>query len=1149
MNEIIQDAMSYVRKYGTPDLFITMTCNPKWIEIIDQLYAGQQPQHRHDIIARVFELKIKAIMHLIQKVKIFGEVKCHMYTNEWQKRGLPHMHLLLWLQEKIRPNQVDDVICAELPDPKLDPQLYKTVVNSMVHNPCTGKKRAKCKIGDKCSKGYPKAFTKETQTGEDGYPRYRRRKKEDGGQQFEKYIDGEKFTITNEWIVPYSPLLSKLFDCHINVEYCQSIKAIKYVCKYINKGSDLAVMGLEDVNKEDEIACYQTARYISTNEACWKLFGFNIHHHHPPVVQMAVHIENGQRVQFNPDDPRAKRLLSNPPPRSTLTAFFDLNANDNFAKTLLYPEIPEYYVWDKASKTWRRRKRDGGAIGRVYIVHPNKTDCFHVRLLLHNVRGPTSFEDLRTVEGEICESYQKACSKLGLLEDDEQWDKTLTEIAESYSADHVRTMFATILACCRPSNPEELWEKHKASMCEDLLHKAKESNPHIDIVLTDAIINEGLILLENKLMLISGITLSHFKSMPDPDRSNELGIDQDYIRETSYETDQDEIQRKEDMLLPEQKIAFDSICAAVESQDGGGIFFIDAPGGTGKTFLLNLILARIRHKNMIALAVASSGIAATLLDGGRTAHSTLKLPLTKEEELCYITKQSSRANLLKQTQLIVWDECTMAHRSAVEAVDKTLKDFKNTDRLMGGITFVFAGDFRQTLPVIPKGTKADELDACLQECYFWKHVRVLKLTKNMRTHVHGDDTAEAFAKDLLKIGNGRLPLDSSSKLHVLPCGIAVKDIDELTESVFPNLEENLASHEWLFQRAILAPRNDAVESINIKLLRQLSVPEHTYKSFDKVCDGADFTKFPLEFLNSLQPPGVPPHNLILKVGAPIMMLRNIRPPQLVNGTRMSVKACRQSSIEAIILSGTYKGETVHIPRIPIEPNDCPIRFTRTQFPVRLAFAMSINKSQGQTLKVVGLQLEKPCFSHGQLYVGCSRVSSSDNLFVCTGHGTDLRTENVVYKEALTTSRDETSECSSDGWSSDADMALDDAAKTSPQAPRIELTKPTQPKENKEKQPTKMVNPKSAPKRKVDEKDTRVNNVGGSKAGIKNLRNRSIAIAALETVLVTDQPVKKKGNVKDAVKKIAKKSSKCIRDSKNFHKNCSEDEEERNGGDS
>ena len=91
------------------------------------------------------------------------------------------------------------------------------------------------------------------------------------------------------------------------------------------------------------------------------------------------------------------------------------------------------------------------------------------------------------------------------------------------------------------------------------------------------------------------------------------------------------------------------------------------------------------------------------------------------------------------------------------------------------------------------------------------------------------------------------------------------------------------------------------------------MPEHTYKSFDEVCDGADITKFPLEFLNSLQPPGVPPNNLILKVGAPIMMLRNIRPHQLVNGTRMSVKACRQSSIEAIILSGTYKGETFHIP--------------------------------------------------------------------------------------------------------------------------------------------------------------------------------------------------------------------------------------------
>ena len=138
----------------------------------------------------IFNLKIKALMHTIEKLNIFGEILCYMYTIEWQKRGLPHAHLLIWLEEKIRAHQLDDVISAELPDPQVDPKLYKTVVNNMVHAPCTGKKHARCKIADECSKGYPKPFTKETQTGEDGYPKYRRRKKEDGGHEFVKYIDG-----------------------------------------------------------------------------------------------------------------------------------------------------------------------------------------------------------------------------------------------------------------------------------------------------------------------------------------------------------------------------------------------------------------------------------------------------------------------------------------------------------------------------------------------------------------------------------------------------------------------------------------------------------------------------------------------------------------------------------------------------------------------------------------------------------------------------------------------------------------------------------------------------------------------------------------------------------------------------------------------
>ncbi|CAK1599237.1 unnamed protein product [Parnassius mnemosyne] len=102
-------------------------------------------------------------------------------------------------------------------------------------------------------------------------------------------------------------------------------------------------------------------------------------------------------------------------------------------------------------------------------------------------------------------------------------------------------------------------------------------------------------------------------------------------------------------------------------------------------------------------------------------------------------------------------------------------------------------------------------------------------------------------------------------------------------------------------------------------------------------------------------------------------------------------------IEATIINGKYAGENVCIPRIPMIPTDLPFEFKRLQFPVRLAFAMTINKSQGQSLSVCGINLENHCFSHGQLYVACSRVGKPSALFVLTS---DQKTKNVVYQRAL-----------------------------------------------------------------------------------------------------------------------------------------------------
>lgn len=167
-----------------------------------------------------------------------GETKCWMYSVEWQKRGLPHTHILIWLKEKIVPNQIDDIICAELPDPEEDEILFDIVCQQMIHGPCgVLNAYSPCMKDKKCTKRYPREFLQETQTGLDGYPLYRRRNPDDGGQTITKIIRNIRIDIDNRWVVPYNPLLSKMFNAHINVEVCNSVKSIKYICKYINKGS------------------------------------------------------------------------------------------------------------------------------------------------------------------------------------------------------------------------------------------------------------------------------------------------------------------------------------------------------------------------------------------------------------------------------------------------------------------------------------------------------------------------------------------------------------------------------------------------------------------------------------------------------------------------------------------------------------------------------------------------------------------------------------------------------------------------------------------------------------------------------------------------------------------------------------------------
>ena len=188
------------------------------------------------------------------------------------------------------------------------------------------------------------------------------------------------------------------------------------------------------------------------------------------------------------------------------------------------------------------------------------------------------------------------------------------------------------------------------------------------------------------------------------------------------------------MLNTDQLIVFNTVMKAIDDTAVyPKLFFVDGPGGTGKTFVYNTLLAKVRSRREIALAMASSGIAALLLNGGRTVHSRMKVPLsTNAHSACSITKQSVLARLIQRASLLVWDEAPMSHKHVAECMDRTLRDLCSCDLPFGGKVMVFGGDFRQILPVIRRGTRGDVASACLNRSSLWRYVKILNLTINMR---------------------------------------------------------------------------------------------------------------------------------------------------------------------------------------------------------------------------------------------------------------------------------------------------------------------------------------------------------------------------------------------------------------------------------
>nr|GEY43877.1 DNA helicase [Tanacetum cinerariifolium] len=553
------------------------------------------------------------------------------YIIEFQKRGLPRCHTLLWVDSSSKIQdaaRTDEYIYAELLDPVEDPKGYKVVSKLMMHGPCgVANPSAACTEKGICNKRFPKMYNDKTFFDTNGHTHYRRR-------QTQVHVMKSESTLDNCNVVLYNRILCLAFRAHINVEYYGWSMLIKYLFIYISKGPD-HILGKIDRSIKDaststgerhiqlnEIQNYIDGRLVCPFEACWIIFEYPIHRQEPVVQILNVHLENMQRFNFRERD-MLDIIVSMPDKKkTTLTEWYVYNNEHTHGRHLTYLDFPFEFVWYSDTKSWHRRVvRTKKSLGRLTYIHPNSGDFFCFRMLLSLQKGCKSPIKVRTVNGQVLPTYRVACEALGLLGDDREWDIALEESTVSASSAQLRTPFAQILIYCDLSDPPKLWRKHWEAMQHDIPTKISETTGILNYdvnthELQDHILYELETILNGFRKSVKEFGLPSPPERPLKDLKNKL-----LMKEKNYKR---------------------------------------------KTFLWKIIISSLRSQGKILLAVASSGIASLLLPAGRTATLDLSFHSTPMiDRRCFKAMDRTLRDLMNARETLFGGKKSRLRRSAI----------------------------------------------------------------------------------------------------------------------------------------------------------------------------------------------------------------------------------------------------------------------------------------------------------------------------------------------------------------------------------------------------------------------------------------------------------------------------------------------------
>ena len=363
-------------------------------------------------------------------------------------------------------------------------------------------------------------------------------------------------------------------------------------------------------------------------------------------------------------------------------------------------------------------------------MSPTDTEKFHLRLLLLHVPGAMSYNDLKTVNGVVCASFQDACIQSHLLTDDNEYSETIAE-ASNFQIPKHHSMFATICIYCQPSDSLLLWTTHKDALIEEFA----ATTHNCEVAENEALHELERIFHENSSSCATiGLPSPHGPASEDLPSIHESAPTFTDITSEQHHLGQ---------------------CVLLQSVMGGEVsvsrlHYVDAPGGSGKTYVFNMLFAHLRHQNLKVACADWTGIATTLMICRRTVHSLFKLPIpVLENSTCNVSPTSHHAELLRVVDLFVVDEASMIPSHALHAMNRYLQDITQDERPLGVKTVLLGGDFHQVLPVVPQVPPAVIIDTCLKHSPLWPLFKQHKLTRNMRT-LPGEDE---FAAWLLQVGN------------------------------------------------------------------------------------------------------------------------------------------------------------------------------------------------------------------------------------------------------------------------------------------------------------------------------------------------------------------------------------------------------------